>query len=80
MSGSVEGNQVRRAAIVKAWRNWLLMFVPLFAVICLASAKFGFGLIFPILIGLLVAGLLYQRFVNRRSWRSIMWGVHISGE
>jgi hypothetical protein len=34
----------------------------------------------PILIGLLIAVLLYQRFINRRSWRSIMWGVHAPEE
>lgn len=32
------------------------------------------------LIAILAFVLLYQRYVNKRAWRSIMWGVHAFGE
>lgn len=80
MTKPVQSAQDRKAAIHRAWRNWLLMFVPFFVVICAASLWFGFNLIMPVLVVMLVATLLYQRLVNQRSWRSIMWGVHASEE
>ena len=65
---------------MKAWRNWFLIFVPLSAVSLVGSSWFGFAMILPVLLALLVAVLLYQRFINRRSWRSIMWGVRAPEE
>jgi ABC-type transport system involved in cytochrome c biogenesis permease component len=71
---------VRRAKIVKAWRNFFIALVLMFPLIMLAMDKLSSGLTVSILAVLLAAMLLYQRFVNKRSWRSIMWGVHVSGE
>ena len=64
--------------IVKAWLRWFVIFVPFFALIMAGAHWFGFSLIFPALIALLCAQLLYQRFINKRTWRSILWGVHAS--
>ena len=66
--------------IKKAWRNWLLIFVPLFAVGMAANYWFGFYAILPLLIVMLVVTLLYQRVVKKRTWRSIMWGVYASNK
>jgi len=66
----------RTAAIAKAWRNWLLMFVPILALVLASVYWLGFDTTYPLLIGLLVVTLLYQKFVNKRSWRSILWGVY----
>jgi ABC-type sugar transport system permease subunit len=73
-----QNNDQRRTAVAKAWLSWLLLFVPLFAAVLVGMNWLGLSLIFPILIGLLLAVLLYQRLIRRRSWRSIMWGVHAS--
>ena len=70
----------RKALIVRAWRRWLLLFIPLFAAFLAGMQWFGAGIIMPLLIGLVIAQLLYQRFANKRSWRSIMWGVHVTDE
>ena len=74
---SVEG---RKANASTAWRNWLLVFVLSFIVIFAASEWFGFNLILPLLAAMLVAALSYQRLINKRSWRAIMWGIHASTE
>ena len=66
----------RRAMIKSAWIRWLVLWVPLMAIITVASVWFEFNVIMAVLIGILAAVLLYQRHVNKRSWRSIMWGVH----
>jgi len=70
----------KSAKVVMAWRNWLLLFVPGFAVIMVLMHWLGFYPVLPWLIGLLIAVLLYQRFVNKRTWRSIMWGVYAPDE
>ena len=79
MSRSGKDEQ-HHAAVAKAWRNWILLFLPLFGASLAGMRWLGFGLVLAILIGLLAAVLFYQRYMNRRSWRSIMWGVHATGE
>lgn len=71
---------VRRAKIIKAWRNFFIAFVFVTPLIMLAAGKLSSGLTLSILAVVLAATLLYQRLINKRSWRSIMWGVHISDE
>jgi hypothetical protein len=71
-----QSGEGRPGGPIKAWRNWLLMFTPLFVLMYAASEWFGFIKTVPILTGVLIAALFYQRAVNGRSWRSIMWGVH----
>jgi hypothetical protein len=70
----------RSRTVATAWDNWLLLFIPLSVVTAVMSNWFGESLIYALLICLLAGVLLYQRFVNRRSWRSILWGVHASGD
>jgi hypothetical protein len=71
---------VQRARIVKAWRNFFIGFVFVFPLIMLATDKFSSGLTLSTLAVALAAVLLYQRLVNKRSWRSIIWGVHVLDE
>jgi len=68
----------RRRAVASAWQKWLLLFIPLFAIEMAGMYWFGFGLVMPVMLALLIAVLLYQRIINRRSWRSILWGIHVS--
>lgn len=75
-----ESEEQRRSAILRAWTRWLVIFVPLMALIGLVSAWLDFNLILAALIVLLVGTLLYQRHVNSRSWNSILWGVYASKE
>lgn len=70
----------RRTLVAKAWRNWVLVFVPFFVIAMTAAHWLGFNLIIPFMLMLLVAQLLYQRLVNGRTWDSILWGVHSSRE
>ena len=70
----------RSALMRRAWLRWLLLFVPSMALISLAMVWLDFSIVMTILLVMLVGVLLYQRHVNRRSWRSIMWGVHAKGE
>ena len=86
-SRAVQGNLflstqdgARRAIIVKAWKRWFLLWVPLMAVVMTASIWLDFSLILAILLAILAATLTYQRVVNGRSWRSILWGVHARRE
>lgn len=65
-----------RNSYADAWRKWLMLTVLLAVTSYAASTWFGFGRVMPVLIGLLIVALLYQRIANRRSWRSIMFGVH----
>jgi uncharacterized membrane protein YvbJ len=58
----------------KAWGKWLVIFIPAFIVAKLAIAEYGFDAVFPILIAILIAILLYQRYYKQRSWHSILWG------
>ena len=66
----------RRSQIVKAWQRWLILYLPLMALILAASIWFDFNLIMAVLMAVLAGTLLYQRYIKNRSWRSIMWGVH----
>lgn len=68
--------QARKAQIRRAWKNWFLMFVPLFVPFMLAIFYFGFWTMLPVMLGGLIVMLLYQRYVKKRSWHSIMWGVY----
>lgn len=65
-----------RNSYADAWRKWLMLTVPLALASYAASIWFGFGRVMPVLIGLLIVALLYQRIANRRSWRSIVFGLH----
>jgi len=65
-----------RNSYADAWHKWLMLTVPSTLVAYAASTWFGFGRAMPVLIGLLIIALSYQRIVNRRSWRSILFGVH----
>tara|TARA_B100001765_G_scaffold185310_1_gene129872 strand:+ start:577 stop:741 length:165 start_codon:yes stop_codon:yes gene_type:complete len=49
-------------------------------VLGVASIWFDFIAIMGVLLSALSVVLLYQRFIKKRSWRSIMWGVHARGE
>lgn len=57
-----------------AWGKWLTLFIPLFAAIIFAKHYFGFIVVFPILIIVVITTVLYQRYFNGRSWHSILWG------
>lgn len=76
----LDNDPEQRTLVAKAWRNWVLVFVPSFGFAMTAAYWLGFNLIIPFLLMLLVAQLLYQRLVNGRTWSSILWGVHSSGE
>ena len=71
-----EGNDQRRSKIRAAWLRWVALWIPLMAAVGVASSWLDFDVIMALLIALLVAVLLYQRLINKRSWSSIMWGVH----
>lgn len=71
-----DGLKQRRSVILKAWGRWLVLFVPLFAATQITGPWVGFGWSMVALITVFASTLLYQRYVNKRSWRSIMWGVH----
>ena len=58
----------------KAWGKWFLIFVPAFIVAKLAMAEYGFDAVFPVILIILITILLYQRYYNKRSWHSILWG------
>lgn len=64
----------------RAWQRWWLVSAPLWVLLMWSTYRFGFlpAALFGVLI--LVGALLYQRFVNRRAWRSILLGVHASEE
>lgn len=70
----------RRALIKSAWLRWLALWVPFMAIIMVASLWINFNIIMVVLLAILAGVLLYQRHVNKRSWRSIMWGVHARDE
>ena len=75
-----EHENQRRSVIMRAWTRWFVLFVPFMALIAVASVWLEFTLIMAALIILLAGTLLYQRHINRRSWNSILWGVHASDE
>lgn len=80
MPEPINEERERGLLIAKAWGKWLLMFIPLFSVISIASAHLPFYFVQIVLALLLIATLSYQRLVRRRSWHSILWGVHVREE
>lgn len=58
----------------RPWRNWFLIFLPLFVVSMIGIKWLGFAVTIPLLIALLICVLLYQRYVKKRGWGAIMWG------
>ena len=76
MTEEQDEQQEKRRLVAKAWRNWAIWFVPLLAAATIAMEFLGFELVIVILLVVLAATLLHQRFVKGRSWRSIMWGAH----
>lgn len=73
-------HDTRRAAIRKAWLRWTWIFVPLFAVLMIAVTYLGMGVMLPVLLLILGAVLLYQRYLNKCTWHSIIWGVYANKE
>ena len=69
-----EGN--RQHTIRKAWHRWFMVMIPLMTVVAIATVSGALITVFAGLIALLPCGLMYQRLVNKRSWRSILWGVY----
>ena len=70
----------RRALIMSAWLRWITLWIPSMVIILIGSVWLEFNAIMGVLIAILAGVLLYQRHVNKRSWRSIMWGVHARDE
>ena len=71
-----EDDGQRRPLIWRAWKRWFVLFVPSMALILTASIWLDFKLIMIALVAVLAGTLFYQRHISRRSWRSIMRGVH----
>lgn len=72
--------QDRKAEIAKAWRSWLILFIPCCAAILIAIEWYGFWTTLPFLVLVLAAVLAYQRYVRKRSWHAIIWGVHAAND
>ncbi len=70
----------RRALLKRAWLRWVALWVPFMALIMVASIWIDFSIVMGALTAILASVLLYQRYVNKRAWRSIMWGVHAREE
>ncbi len=70
----------RRALIKRAWLRWVALWVPFMAIIMVATVWIDFTIIMGVLIAILASVLLYQRYANKRTWRSIMWGVYAREE
>ena len=75
--GDTEG---RRVIAKAAWLRWFMLWMAIIIVLGVASSSFDFIAIMGVLLSALSVVLLYQRFIKKRSWRSIMWGVHARGE
>lgn len=73
-----EGN--RQHTIRKAWHRWFMVMIPLMTVVAIATVSGAIIKVFAGLIALLACGLMYQRLVNKRSWRSILRGVYAREE
>ena len=58
----------------RAWGVWALLFVPSFIAILFGIEAFGFSRVFPVILIVLVAVLLHQRYIKKRSWQAILWG------
>ena len=71
---SDEGN--RRHTIRKAWHRWFMVMISLMTVVAIATVSGAFITVLAGLIALFACGLMYQRLVNKRSWRSILRGVY----
>jgi hypothetical protein len=65
----------RKAAIRAAWRGWLIRFVPAYIAMMVLILWTDINPL-PVVVGGLAIVLLYQRFINKRSWRAIMLGVY----
>ena len=79
MSEPLRQAYLREQAKSKRWRKAItLKSIILFALLLIAcfvaSEIFGFNA-FLLVLMLYGLTLLYQRFVNRRSWDSILWGL-----
>lgn len=66
---------LREQAKSKGWRKSIVLFVLLFIASQVAGEIIGFQTVFAVFIALCFVVMLYQRFVNRRSWDSILWGL-----
>lgn len=75
-----DNNEERWIKVRNAWLRWLVLWIPLMMLVEIAKIWVDFNVIMVIMLAVLAGTLLYQRYVNRRSWRSIMWGVHARGE
>lgn len=75
MTESLKQDYARAADKSRAKGGWARMLLAIWLTI-VASDVFGFETVFPVLICILVAMLLYQRFIKRRSWDSILYGIH----
>jgi hypothetical protein len=73
-------NGERSARIRSAWLRWLLLFIPFMALILLTLEWLDFFIVMTGLLVMAVGVSLYQRHVNKRSWRSIMLGVYAESE
>ncbi|HSG34069.1 MAG TPA: hypothetical protein VLA37_06005 [Sphingomonadaceae bacterium] len=76
----MSNSEDRRAIIKSAWLRWFALWIPLMMAILVASVWLEFNSIMGGVTALLVGVLLYQRIINKRSWRSILWGVHAKDE
>lgn len=63
-----------------AWRRWFALWIPLMVLVEIARSWMDFNVIMGVMLAVLAGVLIYQRYVNNRSWRSIMWGVHVRDE
>jgi glucose-6-phosphate-specific signal transduction histidine kinase len=73
-----EQREQEKVPTTTAWLKWLLLWLPTMIVATWARPIIGLPMVMAALLVLLAATLLYQRYVNRRSWKSILWGVHVS--
>lgn len=78
MTEPLKSAYLRERAKAKARYKWVVITVPLWIASMAASEIFGFTTVFPILMVLLVVSMLYLRFIKRRSWGSILWGLESS--
>lgn len=58
----------------KGWIKFWAIWAPLFAIFFFTQKTYGLLRTLPVMFVLLLVTLLYQRFVNKRSWNAIMWG------
>ena len=80
MSEPLRQAYLREQAKSKGWRKAItlkaiILFVLLLIASFVASEIFGFNAVLPVLMLFYGLTLLYQRFINRRSWDSILWGL-----